>query len=90
MSGATSGSIIATLVVLAITIAIVVYLMNWLYRRSSKETAFVRTGLGGEKVVMNAGAFVLPMPIARRPRSTWSRQNGTCSEPRSWRPIGDW
>ncbi len=61
MSGATIGSIIATLVVLAIIIAIVVYLMNWLYRRSSKETAFVRTGLGGERVVMNSGALVLPI-----------------------------
>ena len=35
--------------------------MNWLYRRSSKEVAFVRTGLGGQKVVMNGGAFVLPI-----------------------------
>src|SRR5260370_32108650 len=35
--------------------------MNWLYLRSSKERAFVRTGLGGQKVVMNGGAFVLPI-----------------------------
>lgn len=32
-----------------------------LYRRASKETAFVRTGFGGEKVVMNGGALVLPV-----------------------------
>ncbi|HEY6965309.1 MAG TPA: flotillin family protein, partial [Erythrobacter sp.] len=32
-----------------------------LYRRASKETAFVRTGMGGEKVVMNGGALVLPV-----------------------------
>jgi len=32
-----------------------------LYRRASKETAFVRTGLGGEKVVMNGGALVFPV-----------------------------
>jgi len=32
-----------------------------LYRRASKEIAFVRTGLGGEKVVMNGGALVLPV-----------------------------
>src|ERR1700756_5827424 len=55
------ASIILALVVLAIVIAVVVYLMNWLYRRSSKEVAFVRTGLGGQKVVMNGGAFVLPI-----------------------------
>ncbi len=32
-----------------------------LYRRSSKELAFVRTGLGGQKVVMDGGAIVLPV-----------------------------
>jgi uncharacterized membrane protein YqiK len=60
-TGETIGTIVAIVVVLAIVIAVVVYLMNWLYRRSSKEVAFVRTGLGGQKVVMNGGAFVLPI-----------------------------
>ena len=55
------ATVIVTIVILAIVIAIIVYLMNWLYRRSSKEVAFVRTGLGGQKVVMNGGAFVLPI-----------------------------
>jgi uncharacterized membrane protein YqiK len=32
-----------------------------LYMRASKETAFVRTGFGGERVVMNGGALVLPV-----------------------------
>jgi uncharacterized membrane protein YqiK len=32
-----------------------------LYRRSSKERAFVRTGLGGQKVIMDGGALVLPV-----------------------------
>ena len=32
-----------------------------LYRRSSKEIAFVRTGLGGEKVVRDGGVLVLPV-----------------------------
>ncbi len=32
-----------------------------LYRRASKEIGFVRTGFGGEKVVMNGGALVLPV-----------------------------
>ena len=41
-------------------IAIFVFLIK-LYRRASKETAFVRTGFGGEKVVMNGGALVLPV-----------------------------
>lgn len=32
-----------------------------LYKRASKETSFVRTGLGGESVVVNGGALVLPV-----------------------------
>lgn len=32
-----------------------------LYRRATKETAFVRTGLGGQKVIMDGGAIVLPV-----------------------------
>jgi uncharacterized membrane protein YqiK len=61
MSGAQFGAFILGLVVVAIVVAIIVWLFNWLYLRSSKERAFVRTGLAGQKVVMNGGAFVLPI-----------------------------
>ena len=60
MSVAILGSLIIWLIVAVIVIAIVVYFVNWLYHRSSKEVSFVRTGLFGEKVVINSGAFVLP------------------------------
>jgi len=55
------GPIILWLIVGIIGIVVVVYLLNWLYHRSTKEVAFVRTGLGGEKVVINGGALVLPI-----------------------------
>src|ERR687891_71881 len=61
MTGSQFGGFILGLIVIAIVVAIVVWLLNWLYLRSSKERAFVRTGLGGQKVVMNGGAFVLPI-----------------------------
>ena len=61
MSAETVGSVILWLIVLAIVIVIAVYLLRWLYRRSTKEIAFVRTGLGGEKVVISGGAFVVPV-----------------------------
>ena len=61
MTGAQFGAVILGLIVAAIVVVIAVWLMNWLYLRSSKERAFVRTGLGGQKVVMNGGAFVLPI-----------------------------
>lgn len=32
-----------------------------LYKRATKETAYVRTGLGGQKVIMDGGAIVLPV-----------------------------
>ncbi|MDM0044032.1 flotillin domain-containing protein [Variovorax dokdonensis] len=61
MTGAQFGSFILGLVVVAIIVAIAVWLLHWLYLRSSKERAFVRTGLGGQKVVLDGGAFVLPI-----------------------------
>jgi len=38
-----------------------------LYKRATKEISFVRTGLGGEKVVMDGGAAVLPIFHDRLP-----------------------
>ena len=61
MSGADFGSFLLALVAVAIVVAIAVWLMHWLYLRSSKQRAFVRTGLGGQKVVLGGGAFVLPI-----------------------------
>ena len=55
------ADIIAIIVLLAIVVAVVVYLLHWLYRHSSKDLSFVRTGWGGEKVVMGGGALVLPI-----------------------------
>lgn len=40
---------------------IVGLIITRLYKRATKEIAFVRTGFGGEKVVMNGGALVLPV-----------------------------
>ncbi len=49
-----AGIGLATLLILGLILA-------RLYRRASKEIGFVRTGLGGERVVMNGGALVLPV-----------------------------
>lgn len=58
MNGA---DIIAIIILAAIIIAVAVYLLHWLYRHSSKDLSFVRTGFGGERVVMGGGALVLPI-----------------------------
>jgi uncharacterized membrane protein YqiK len=57
----TGADLIAVIILIGLVIAIAVYLLHWLYRRSSKEVSFVRSGLGGEKVVISGGAFVLPI-----------------------------
>ncbi len=49
-----AGSIVVFIFLFAI-------ILSRLYRRSSKEVSFVRTGLGGQKVVMNGGATCLPV-----------------------------
>ena len=49
-----SGGGLLTLLVIGLVIA-------RLYKRASKEIGFVRTGFGGEKVVINGGALVLPV-----------------------------
>ena len=49
-----SGIIFVALVTFGLIIA-------RLYRRSSKEISFVRTGWGGEKVILGGGAIVLPV-----------------------------
>ena len=49
-----SGIIVIALIALMVTFA-------KLYTRASKEVSFVRTGAGGQKVVMNGGAFVWPV-----------------------------
>ncbi len=55
-------------VVLAVVVVVVAWCLAWwLYERASKERSFVRTGLGGQKVVMNGGAFVLPVLHATTP-----------------------
>lgn len=51
---------LAIISILAIGL-VVVALFSAFYKRSTKDRAFVRTGFGGEKVVMNSGALVLPV-----------------------------
>lgn len=38
-----------------------------LYKRASKEVSFVRTGFGGQKVIMNGGALLFPVLHERIP-----------------------
>ncbi len=61
MAAQAFGTFLLWLIIAAIVVVIAVYILRWLYRRSTKDTAFVRTGFLGEKVVVNGGAFVIPV-----------------------------
>ncbi|MCC5612638.1 hypothetical protein LC612_39590, partial [Nostoc sp. CHAB 5834] len=50
----TIGVIFASIIVLALV-------FSRMYKRASSELAFVRTGMGGQKVVTSGGALVLPV-----------------------------
>ena len=52
------GGISVALLVFLLVIGLI---LTRLYRRASKETGFVRTGFGGERVIINGGALVLPV-----------------------------
>lgn len=44
-----------------LTIFVIGGIFAKLYQRASKETAYVRTGLGGQSIVMDGGSIVLPV-----------------------------
>lgn len=65
----TLGLIIAIAIVGVLVLSLA---MTRFYKRASNEIAFVRTGMGGQKVVLSGGAIVLPIfqeytPINMRP-----------------------
>ncbi len=52
--GMTAGTIIVGLVVVSV-------IMMSLYTRATRDKAYVRTGLGGKKVVLDGGSVILPI-----------------------------
>ncbi|MDJ0789004.1 MAG: flotillin domain-containing protein [Myxococcota bacterium] len=52
---------IAAAVVILIAIFTIGLILARLYKRSTKELAFVRTGFGGQKVIMDGGSLVFPV-----------------------------
>jgi len=49
-----AGTAVAVLLMIGLVVA-------KLYTRASKEISFVRTGMGGQRVIMNGGALVVPV-----------------------------
>ena len=47
--------------VIVIALFAIGMILRKLYRRASKQVSFVRTGFGGQKVILDGGAMVLPV-----------------------------
>jgi uncharacterized membrane protein YqiK len=60
MSTTIQNALILTGIGIVAVLGVLIFISR-LYKRSSKELSFVRTGLGGQKVVMDGGALVLPL-----------------------------
>ena len=48
-------------IIIIIALLTIGLIFSRLYKRASKEISFVRTGFGGQKVIMDGGALVLPV-----------------------------
>jgi len=49
-----------TVILLLILAAIIIAVLAALYKKSTREVSLIRTGLGGEKVILASGAIALP------------------------------
>ena len=48
------------LIVLIVAIAVAVAFLNRFYRKTSRDVALIRTGFGGQKIVLSGGTLALP------------------------------
>src|SRR5256885_16057101 len=48
------------LIVLVVAIAVGVTFLNHFYRKTSRDVALIRTGFGGQKIVLTGGTLALP------------------------------
>jgi len=53
-------SVLVAIVVAVLLIAIVVTFLNRFYRKSTRDVALVRTGFGGQRIIISGGCVALP------------------------------
>ena len=54
-------NIVVVAAVILIALTTIAMVISRMYRRATKEISFVRTGFGGQKVIMNGGSLVVPV-----------------------------
>ena len=52
--------LLTTLIILVIVAVVVIVVLARLYRKATREVSLIRTGLGGQRVIMAGGAIALP------------------------------
>lgn len=57
----TFTGIVTIAAVLLLALVAVGLVLSRLYQRASKEVSYVRTGMGGQKIIMNGGSMVFPV-----------------------------
>ena len=55
------NGVLIPVVIVVLAVFTLLMIMARLYKRASKEVSFVRTGFGGQKVIMNGGALIAPI-----------------------------
>lgn len=55
------GTLLLTIILVVIAIAVLWWVLSKLYQRSTTERAFVRTGFLGQRVAISGGALVIPV-----------------------------
>src|ERR1043166_6799939 len=53
-------ALLLVIVALAVVIAIAVAFLNRFYRKSTRDAALVRTGFGGQRILISGGCLALP------------------------------
>jgi flotillin len=48
------------IIVAIVVVAVLVIFLNKFYRKSSRDTAIIRTGFGGQRVLISGGCLALP------------------------------
>ncbi len=54
-------TVVMSIVVIVVALVALGFVLKWLYQRATKEISYVRTGFGGQRILMNGGAIVLPV-----------------------------
>ena len=54
------SGLVTTLIVLVIVAIVVIVVLARLYRKATREVSLIRTGLGGQRIIMAGGAIALP------------------------------